>query len=82
MQTEFMENEGWCPKKQCMVPGIYAGDFEDVAFGIAREKSVENPATGEVLSKEEGHDGMKLADFVALEIAQKAKLKPAHELTW
>jgi hypothetical protein len=28
--------------------------------------------------REQGHDGWKLADFVSLETAQKAELKPAH----
>jgi hypothetical protein len=78
MQTECMENEGWCPKKKCMVPGIYAGAFEDVAFGTAREESVKDPATGEMRLREQGHDGWKLADFVSLETAKKAELKPAH----
>jgi hypothetical protein len=73
-----MENEGWCPEKKCMVPGIYAEPFNDVVFGSAREESVKDPATGEMRLREQGHDGWKLADFVALEIAKKAKLKPAH----
>jgi hypothetical protein len=67
METECMENDG-----------EYAGAFNEVVFGTAHEESVKDPATGEMRVREQGHDGWKLADFVALEIAQKAKLKPAH----
>jgi hypothetical protein len=68
METECMENDG----------GEYAGAFNEVVFGTAREESVKDPATGEMRVREQGHNGWKLADFVALKIAQKAKLKPAH----
>jgi hypothetical protein len=61
-----------------MVPGIYAGAFNEVVFGTAREESVKDPATGEMRLREQGHDGWKLHDFVSLETAKKAELKPAH----